>query len=93
LDFNDGKLSPESDLWMDSFGNVAFEPPRPPGKLPYREWFDYRPLPVIAGENSKDPKLLGVEEYVEQGLIKPDQKPEPSATPPPAQTGEPPGDE
>jgi hypothetical protein len=82
LVFVDGKLSPESDLWMDSFGNAAFAPPPPPGKLPYREWFDYRPMPAITGENSKDPKLLGVEEYIKQGLIKPD------ASKPPAASGQ-----
>jgi hypothetical protein len=67
----DGKLGGESDLWMNSFGNGAVALPEPPGKIPYREWFDYRPLPVIEGENSKDPKLLGVDEYVRKGLIKP----------------------
>jgi mono/diheme cytochrome c family protein len=95
LAFADGKLSPESDLWMDSFGNFAFESPRPPGKLPYREWFDYRPMPVITGENSKDPKLLGIEEYVEQGLIKGEKSKAPEPSPesePPAQAEEPPDD-
>jgi len=69
LRFTGGKLSPESDLWMDSFGNGAFANPIPPGKLPYREWFDYRPMPVISGENTSDPELLGVDEYVRKGLI------------------------
>ncbi len=71
LRFSDGKLAEGSDLWMDSFGNGAFAPPIPRHLLPYREWLDYRPLPVITGENSKDPKLLGVDEYVQKGLIKP----------------------
>jgi mono/diheme cytochrome c family protein len=99
LAFTGGKLSPESDLWMDSFGNPTFEPPRPPGKLPYREWFDYRPIPVITGKNTSDPKLLGVEEYVKKGLIKPQPTKAPEASGPSgdgpkgAQTGEPPDDE
>ena len=67
LRFSDGKLAEGSDLWMDSFGNGAFAPPIPRHLLPYREWLDYRPLPVITGENSKDPKLLGVDEYVQKG--------------------------
>lgn len=71
LAITDGKLAAESDLWMNSFGNSVVALPEPPGKIPYREWFDYRPLPVITGENSTDPKLLGVEEYVKKGLIKP----------------------
>jgi hypothetical protein len=69
LVFADGALAAESDLWMSSFGNPAVVPPSPPGLIPFREWFDYRPIPAITGENSKDPKLLGVEEYVEKGLI------------------------
>jgi hypothetical protein len=67
----DGKLSPESDVWMDSFGNPVFAPPAPTGKLPYQEWFGTEPLPVITGENSKDPKLLGIDEHVRKGFIKP----------------------
>ena len=66
----DGRLTDDSDLWMNSFGNGAVALPEPDGKIPYREWFDYRPIPPIVGENTKDPKLLGVEEYVRKGLIK-----------------------
>jgi len=72
LSFVDGKLSAESELWMNSFGNGAFVQPELPGKLPYREWFDYRPIPAITGENSTDPKLRGVEEYIQKGLLKPE---------------------
>lgn len=99
LRFSDGKLSPESDLWMNSFGNGAFNDPTPPGKRPYREWFDYRPMPIMTGENSKDPKLLGVEQYIKEGLIHPDRNEKPAQkkpvdeAPKPAsadQTGEPP---
>ncbi len=75
----DGKLSPESDLWMSSFGNAVFAPPPAPGLLPHNEWFDEHPLPVIEGENTKDTKLLGVDEHVQKGLIKP--PPTPSPTP------------
>lgn len=75
LQFVDGKLTADSDLWMNSFGNNAVQIPEKPGKIPYREWFDYRPLPIIEGENSQDPKLLGIEEYERQGLITPGGKP------------------
>jgi hypothetical protein len=71
VDFEDGKVTADSELWMNSFGNGVFALPEPPGKLPYREWFDYRPIPPITGENSNDPKLLGVDEYVKKGLIPP----------------------
>ena len=75
LHIEEGKLTANSDLWMNSFGNGAVEFPQQPGKIPYREWFDYRPLPIIEGENSQDPKLLGIEEYERQGLITPGGKP------------------
>ena len=68
----DGKLSAESDLWMSSLtvgNNIA--PPHSPTVIPFEEWFDYRPIPAITGENSQDPKLLGVEEYIKKGLIEP----------------------
>lgn len=61
LTFADGKLTDESDLWMGSLLVVpALEFPTP-GKVPLSEWFDYRPLPEIPGENTtSDPKLLGL---------------------------------
>lgn len=69
LSFAGGMLNGESDLWMNSFGNGAFEVPSVDKKLPYREWFDDQPLPTIVGTNTTDPKLLGIDERVEQGLI------------------------
>lgn len=80
LSFAGGVLDGESDLWMNSFGNGAFETPSVEKKLPYREWFDDQPLPVIVGENTKDSKLLGIDERVEQGLI-------PAPASPPAKEG------
>ncbi len=81
LVFAEGKLSADSDLWMNSFGNAVVASPEPVGKIPYREWFDFRPIPAITGTNTKDPKLLGVEEYVRKGLIKPQNVPQPEAPP------------
>jgi hypothetical protein len=31
-------------------------------------------MPAISGENSQDPQLLGVDEYVKKGLIPPPEK-------------------
>ncbi len=84
----DGKLTPESDLWMDSFGNNAFEPPARDDKLPYDEWFSERSMPVITGKNSSDPTLLGVDEYVEKGLIGPPEAASAEAPPPGSPTPE-----
>jgi mono/diheme cytochrome c family protein len=74
LCFDEGKVAAESELWMGSFGNDAVEVPQPPGKIPFHEWFDYHPMPIIEGENSKDPKLLGIEQYEREGLITPSAK-------------------
>ncbi len=71
LHFVEGKLTDDSDLWMSSFGNPAIALPRQFNKIPFEEWFDYRPIPPITGENSTDPKILGLEEYVNKGLIPP----------------------
>jgi mono/diheme cytochrome c family protein len=73
----DGRIDKESDVWMGSFTNPAIAMPEPPDKIPYREWFDHRPMPTITGENTKDPKLLGVDEYVKKKLIKPQPAPPP----------------
>jgi hypothetical protein len=77
LRFDANRLTSESDLWMSSFGNDAVANPTASQLIPFREWFDYRPIPPITGPNSTDPKLLGVEEYVKKGLIKPEPPPEP----------------
>ena len=66
LVIKDGKLADGSDLWMGSlFWTPKLEVPQAPGKIPLVEWFDYRPIPAITGENTKDPKLLGVDDYLD----------------------------
>ncbi len=66
-----GKLAEGSELWMGSFGNSSVAEPFTSSRIPFNEWFDFKPIPPITGENTKDPKLLGVDEYVKKGLIKP----------------------
>jgi hypothetical protein len=61
LIFEDHKIVEGSDLWM---GELMITPPIAPprrDKIPLHEWFDYRPIPEITGENTKDPKLLGID--------------------------------
>lgn len=74
LKFDDGKLADGSDLWMSSFGVGAVATPTPAEKIPFNEWFDDQPIPEITGQNTKDPKLLGVQQYVDEGLIDPPAK-------------------
>lgn len=56
-----GKIAGSSEIWMGSL----FQTPRvrqtQPGMIPATEWFDFRPMPEIEGENTTDPKLLGIE--------------------------------
>lgn len=61
LQLSEGKLTDKSDLWMGSLLTVPSLEFPTPGKVPLSEWFDYRPLPEIPGENTTtDPKLLGL---------------------------------
>lgn len=63
LGFADGRIAADSDLWMGSLlWNGQLAVPQP-GKVPHDEWFDYRPIPEITGENTTDPRLLGIEEH------------------------------
>lgn len=59
-----GRIAEESEVWMGNLflsGRIATPEA---GKIPVAEWFDDRPLPAITGENTTDPKLLGVPEHV-----------------------------
>jgi hypothetical protein len=61
LIFEDHKIVTGSDVWMSE---LYITPPiaRPqPDKIPLAEWFDWKPIPEITGENTKDPKLLGID--------------------------------
>lgn len=61
LQVTDGVLQPESQLWMGSQYNLKLRLPSS-SEVTIDQWFDFRPIPEITGENSTDPKLLGVEE-------------------------------
>jgi len=61
LKLEQGKITAESDLWMGSLFIVPVLEFPTPGKVQLDEWFDFRPIPEIVGENTtKDPKLLGL---------------------------------
>jgi len=62
LRFAGGTLHEYSDLWMGELYITSPIAHPQPDKVPLNEWFDYRPIPVITGENTKDPKLLGIDE-------------------------------
>ena len=56
LHFQDGVLLPESTVWMVPvlFSGIL------EGSQADSEWFSDRPIPEIQGENTRDPKLLGL---------------------------------
>jgi len=61
-----GRLTPESQVWMEAVvkpGNIHWVPD---GQIGAQEWFDVLPIPEIENGNSSDPKLLGVEEHLEK---------------------------
>lgn len=62
----DGRVSSESELWMGSLSVPEGLIIPPPDRMVLNEWFDFRPLPEIEGENSKDPALLGIPEYTDK---------------------------
>jgi hypothetical protein len=80
----DGKIAPDSELWMGYVlrtGNVHVTPP---GKIPEDEWFSFRPIPeIIGGQTTQDEKLLGIDDYREE--LK--QKPAASSTSTPPREG------
>ncbi|MCC7425024.1 MAG: hypothetical protein IT428_32545 [Planctomycetaceae bacterium] len=75
LQISEGKLSDKSDLWMGSLFVVPTLEFPTAGKVPLSEWFDYRPLPEIPGENTTtDPKLLGLPTKAEPPAADPPRK-------------------
>ena len=75
LHFPEGKLTDNSEVWMSALGGPSVQNPPRPGFIPFSEWFDDKPIPAITDENTTDPKLLGVEEYVKKGLVPPEATP------------------
>lgn len=60
LRFADDRIAEGSDLWLGSlFWTPVLAYPRA-DKVPLDEWFDYRPIPEIVGDNTTDPELLGI---------------------------------
>jgi hypothetical protein len=64
LQLEDGRIAAGSKLWMGSLyitGNLQL--PRA-GQIQLNEWFDWRPIPEIEGQNTTDPDLLGIPEHL-----------------------------
>lgn len=67
LRIRDRTLQPNSEVWLGPIlvpGNFQYPTP---GRITLNEWLDTQPIPEIVGENSSDPKLLGIPEHLENG--------------------------
>ena len=65
VELTQGKIAPTSTLWMGSLytlGGRVLVPNQQQVLLD--RWFDWRPIPVIEGEGSNDPELLGLPEHL-----------------------------
>ena len=61
----DGKIDPQSQLWMGSLYDLNGRVLIPHNdRLLLDRWFDWRPIPEIEGENTTDRVLLGLPEHV-----------------------------
>lgn len=69
LKLQEGKIAAGSEVWMNAIDVPAVVqlPPPGPGKLPFTAWFSDEEIPEIeGGQTTKDPKLLGVGDYIPQ---------------------------
>ena len=60
-------LQANSELWLGPIlvpGNFQYPTP---GRITLNEWLDTQPIPEITGDNSTDPKLLGIPEHLGKG--------------------------
>ena len=60
LDVQDGELGQESDVYMGALYRTR---KFPAWRVPMSEWFSHEPIPVLPGENTTDPELLGLPEH------------------------------
>lgn len=60
----DNRVTPDSELWLGCIfrtGNVVVVPE---GRIADDEWFSFRPIPEIVGQQTTDdPKLLGIDDH------------------------------
>ena len=64
VELDQGRISQASTLWMGSMytlGGRVLVPSK--DQVLLDRWFDWRPIPVIEGEGSSDPELLGLPEH------------------------------
>ncbi len=64
LQCRDGRIAPPSELWMGNLFVLSHLDFPEPGKVPLNEWFDFLPIPQIEGDNTSDPRLLGVYDHL-----------------------------
>lgn len=70
----DSQISRQSELWMDAIYYPSEDVALPAERhlIPWTQWYDYRPMPIIEGANADDPDLLGISEYQSNTQTTPD---------------------
>jgi len=64
VDRENGLISRESFVRMGSIYHTDKIVILEEDEIPLNEWFDFRPMPMIEGGNTTDPKALGLEDHV-----------------------------
>ncbi|MFK7817621.1 MAG: hypothetical protein AB8G99_02795, partial [Planctomycetaceae bacterium] len=60
LKLKDGRLTPESDLWMNAlYRTRKFDK----ATIPMAQWFSHESIPELPGPNVEDEELLGVDDH------------------------------
>jgi hypothetical protein len=76
LGLDEGCLSGESDVWFGCLWQPPVVQAQSMGNwIAFAEWLDWRPLPIITGTSTTDPKLLGILDH------RPDHQPTSPAEP------------
>ena len=60
IEIEEGTLASSSDVYMGALYRTR---KFPAWRLPMSEWFSHKPIPVLPGENTDDPELLGFPEH------------------------------
>lgn len=72
LRIRDRTLQENSELWLGPILVPSnFQYPAE-GKITLAEWLDTNPIPEITSDNTTDPKLLGIPEYLDKGAKLPE---------------------
>ena len=64
LVLEEGVIAEGSQLYMSSLYRTRKFPIH---EVPFNQWFGEDPIPLLPGKNTEDPRLLGIEDYLQDG--------------------------